>query len=118
MKYSEGFWERLRGRRYRRSFVAANVRVQIAAQLLALRTSRRKSQEQLADEMGMNQATISLMERPDYGKYNIQTLMRYADVYDVALDVRFVPVRDLVKRILNQSPDEMSPASFDDERKA
>jgi transcriptional regulator with XRE-family HTH domain len=114
-KSNEGFWQRLRRRRYRRAFLDSNIGVQIAAQLVALRISRAKSQEKLAKEIGMNQATISQMEKPDYRKYNTKTLMRFADFYDVALDVRFVSVKEHIKRILNQSPDAMAPAAFRDE---
>ena len=115
---NEGFWKRLRRRGYRRAFLDSNVGVQIAAQLLALRTSRGNSQDKLAKEIGMNQATISQMEKPEYRRYNIQTLMRFAEFYDVALDVRFVSVREHIKRLLNQSPDSMAPASFVDQQEA
>jgi transcriptional regulator with XRE-family HTH domain len=111
---SDGLWKRLQRVAYRRAFVAANVGVQIAAQLLALRTAHGKSQEKVAEEIGMNQARISLMEKPDYQKYNIQTLMRFAKYYDVALDVRFVPIRNYVTAILNRTPGDMAPASFDE----
>jgi transcriptional regulator with XRE-family HTH domain len=113
MKFSKGLRSRLQKPSYRRSFVAATVGVQIAAQLYALRTNREKSQEKLAEEIGINQSTISQMEKPEYRKYNIKTLIRYAQYYDVALDVRFVSIRDHVKRILNQTPDSMAPAAFD-----
>ena len=105
--------KRLRNLRYRRSFMASNVGVQIATQLHALRTSRGLSQEKLAEEIGMNQARISLMERPEYRRYNIQTLVRFAEFYDVALDVRFVSIKDHVNRILTQSASDLAPSSFE-----
>ncbi len=105
--------KRLRNLRYRRAFMASNVGVQIATQLHALRTSRGLSQEKLAEEIGMNQARISLMERPDYQRYNIQTLVRFAEFYDVALDVRLVSIKDHVNRILNQSASDLAPSSFE-----
>jgi len=106
--------KRLEKLRYRQAFMASNVGVQIAAQLHALRTSRDLSQEKLAEEIDMNQARISLMEKPDYQNYNIKTLKRFAEFYDVALDVRFVPIRDHVNRIINQSPKDMSPEPFEE----
>jgi len=105
--------ERLQRVRYRRAFMSSNVGVQIAAQLYALRLSRNLSQEKLEEEIGMNQARISLMEKPDYQKYNIKTLKRFAEFYDVALDVRFVSIKDHVKRITNQSPEDMAPEPFE-----
>src|SRR5271166_1756811 len=104
--------KRLEKLRYRRAFMASNVGVQIAAQLHALRTSRDLSQEKLAEEIDMNQARISLMERPDYQNYNVKTLKRFAEFYDVALDVRFVPIRDHVYS--NQSPKDMAPEPFEE----
>ncbi len=62
----------------------------------------------------MNQARISLMEKPDYQNYNIKTLKRFAEFYDVALDVRFVQIRDHVNRIINQSPKDMAPEPFEE----
>lgn len=105
--------ERLQRVRYRRAFMSSNVGVQIAAQLHALRLSRSLSQEKLEEEIGMNQARISLMEKPDYQKYNIKTLKRFAEFYDVALDVRFVSIKGHVNRIINQSPEDMAPEPFE-----
>jgi len=114
-KSKEGLLKRLQRRAYRRAFVAANVGVQIAAQLYALRTNRKLSQERLAEEIGMNQARISLMEKPEYQNYNIKTLKRFAEFYDVALDVRFVSVKDHVSRIISQSSQDLAPIAFEEE---
>jgi transcriptional regulator with XRE-family HTH domain len=111
-KSNKSLTAKLHRPKYRDAFIAANVGVQIASQLHALRTSRGKSQDKLADEMEMNQATISLMEKPDYRKYNIGTLIRFAQHYKVALDVRFVSLVDHLKRILNETPDSLAPPPF------
>jgi transcriptional regulator with XRE-family HTH domain len=112
MNSIENLLTKLQRPRYRDAFIAANIGVQIATQLRALRTNRGKSQDKLADEMDMNQATISLMEKPDYGRYNIGTLIRFAQHYKVALDIRFVSMTDYVHRVLNQTPDSMAPPPF------
>jgi transcriptional regulator with XRE-family HTH domain len=114
MNSEERLLKKLLRPRYRDAFIAANVGVQIATQLHALRISRRKSQDKLADDIGMNQATISQMEKPEYRKYNIGSLIRFAQYYKVALDVRFVSITDHVKRILNQTSDALVPPSFDE----
>jgi transcriptional regulator with XRE-family HTH domain len=44
----------------------------------------------------MSQPRISEIERPGERKLNIETLLRLAEAFDVALDVRFVTFRDLV----------------------
>lgn len=113
LKTREHLLKRLENRRYRQAFVDANVGVQIAAQLHALRISRELSQEKLESEIDMNQARISLMEKPDYQKYNIKTLKRFAKFYDVALDVRFVAIREYMKRLLDQSPKDLAPEAFE-----
>ena len=112
MNLIKNLWKNYQRPRYRDAFIAANVGVQIATQLRALRTSRGKSQERLADEIGMNQATISLMEKPDYRKYNIGTLIRFAQHYKVALDIRFVSIADYLQKVLNQTPDSIAPPPF------
>ena len=82
------------------------------------RVSRELSPETLESEIDMNQARISLMEKSDYQKYTIKTSKRFAKFYDVALDVRFVAIRESVKRLLDQSPKDLAPeplkSIFDD----
>jgi transcriptional regulator with XRE-family HTH domain len=114
----EGLWGKLRRLRFRRAFIDSNVGVQIAAQLYALRESRKLSQEKLAELIGMGQARISLLEDANYQRYNIKTLKRLAAFYDVALDVRFVPFKEFINRIINQTPRDMAPPSFDEEMAA
>jgi len=112
MNSNNPLWKKLLRPKYRDAFIAANVGVQIASQLHALRTSRGKSQDKLADEIGMNQATISQMEKPEYRKYNIGSLIRFAQYYKVALDVRFVSITDHVKKILDQTSESLAPPPF------
>jgi transcriptional regulator with XRE-family HTH domain len=113
LKTRENLLKRLEDRKYRQAFVDSNVGVQIAAQLHAMRVSRELSQEKLESEIDMNQARISLMEKPDYQKYNIKTLKRFARFYDVALDVRFIAIREYIKRLLEQSPKDLAPEPFE-----
>lgn len=112
MNTNSRLWTKLQRPKYRDAFIAANVGVQIASQLHTLRTSRGKSQDKLADEIGMNQATISQMEKPEYRKYNIGSLIRFAQYYKVALDVRFVSITDHVKKILDQTSESLAPPPF------
>jgi transcriptional regulator with XRE-family HTH domain len=51
--------------------------------------------------VGMPQTAISRLESSNYGKPTITTLRRMARVYDVGLDVRFVPFGQLVDRLSN-----------------
>src|SRR5438132_949996 len=65
-------------------------------QCRALRESREWTQPQLAEAAGMSQPRISEMERPGERKPNLETLLRLASAFDVALQVRFVPFSELV----------------------
>lgn len=71
----------------------------LAYQLRAMREAREWSQEQLAAQVGMPQTAISRLESSNYGKATITTLKRMAKVYDVALEVCFVPFSKFVDRI-------------------
>jgi transcriptional regulator with XRE-family HTH domain len=104
---------KLKNVRYRRAFADANVGARIASQLQSLRKSRGLNQEKLAEELGMAQARISLMERPDYQAYSVRTLKRIAAYFDVALLVEFVSFTKLVDRIMEQSAEDQSPPSFE-----
>src|SRR5271155_458034 len=112
MNLTRSLWKKLQRPKYRDAFIAANVGVQVSSQLHELRISRGESQEKLADEIGMNQSTISQMEQPDYQNYNIGTLIRFAQHYRVALDVRFVSLVDHVRRIVDQTPESLAPPPF------
>jgi transcriptional regulator with XRE-family HTH domain len=65
-------------------------------QCRALRESYGWTQPQLADAAGMSQPRISEIERPGERKLNLETLLRLASAFDVALQVRFVTFEKLV----------------------
>lgn len=109
---NNSLWKKLQRPKYRDAFIAENVGVQIASELRSLRTSRGKSQDQLAADINMNQATISQMENPEYRKYNIGSLIRFAQYYKVALDVRFVSLVDYVRRVATETPQALVPSGF------
>src|SRR6266481_3464793 len=88
-----------RGPEARARFVESHINKGISYQLRAMREARDWSQEELASQVGMPQTAISRLESSNYGKSTITTLKRMATVYDVALEVRFVPFSKLVNRI-------------------
>lgn len=94
-------------------FVSQHISTNIAAQLYSMREDRRWTQKDLADKAGMAQSRISLLEDPDYGKYNIETLKRFASTFDVALIVRFVKFSELVHWFADVSPDDLAVYEFD-----
>jgi transcriptional regulator with XRE-family HTH domain len=86
----------LREKEYRDAFVASQIRIGLPMQCRALRESREWTQPQLAEAAGMSQPRISEIERPGERKLNLETLLRLASAFDVALQVRFVPFSQLV----------------------
>lgn len=88
--------EQLSGKEYRDAFVGAQIRVGLPMQCRALRESRGWTQPQLAEAAGMSQPRISEIERPGERKLNLETLLRLASAFDVALQVRFVPFSTFV----------------------
>lgn len=85
-----------RGKLSRSKLVESHLRKAIAFQLRALRDREQWSQQHLAEAAGMTQNAISRLESPSYGKHTITTLKRMAEVFDVALVVRFVPFSQFI----------------------
>jgi transcriptional regulator with XRE-family HTH domain len=88
--------EQLKNKEYRDAFVASQLRIGLPMQCRALRESRELTQPQLAEAAGMSQPRISEIERPGERKPNLDTLLRLASAFDVALQVRFVPFSKLI----------------------
>jgi transcriptional regulator with XRE-family HTH domain len=86
----------LRDKRYRHAFVKSQLRIGLPLMCRALRESRGWTQPELAKEAGMSQPRISEIERPGERNLNLETLLRLAEAYDVALQVSFVPFRKFV----------------------
>lgn len=88
---------RLRDKAVRDAFVASEVETLLPFQIRAMRQERGWSQQELAARAGMRQARISVLENPSYeGAINVQTLVKLASAFDVALVVRFAPFSELV----------------------
>jgi transcriptional regulator with XRE-family HTH domain len=86
----------LQDKEYRDAYVASQVRISLPLQTRALRKGREWSQPDLAVAAGMTQPRISELETPGGRKLTIETLLRLASAFDVALQVRFVPYSELV----------------------
>lgn len=86
----------LRDKEYRDAFMASQLRISLPMQCRALRESREWTQPQLAEKASMSQPRISEIERPGERRLNLETLLRLASAFDVALQVRFVPFSQLV----------------------
>jgi transcriptional regulator with XRE-family HTH domain len=100
---------------FRDAYVASRIKKDISLQIRTLRNEKGWSQKDLAEMTGMAQARISLMENPDYGKFNTETLKRIAKAFDVALIVRFAPFSELISWSENLSPTSFNFLSFENE---
>ena len=107
--------KKLKDREFRHAYVAARIKKDVALQIRILRTKKNWSQKQLAEAVKMAQARISLMENPNYGKFNTETLKRLAKTFDVALIVRFAPFSELTDWSERLSEETFNVASFSEE---
>lgn len=109
-------FEKFRSRKRRRIFAEQDLGSTVAAQIYALRQQHNKmTQEKLAQETEMSQARISVLENPNYRKFNVGTLQRIAAAFDVALVVRFVSFGELLDWTVTGSQKTLAPPSFDEE---
>lgn len=74
---------------YRRAYVDEFLNSYLATQIQVLREQRGWSQERLAQEAGMKQSRISLLENVGYSSWSISTLKRLAEAFDLTIRVSF-----------------------------
>jgi transcriptional regulator with XRE-family HTH domain len=107
--------QRLQRKAYRRAYLAQHVRRGIAYQIRALRDQKAWKQGAFAKLLGKPQSVAHRLEDPDYGKYTLQTLLEVANVFDVALEVRFISYSSFVRNTRDVSIGSMQVPSFDDD---
>lgn len=107
----------MKDKTYRDAYVVSQIRTALPFQLRALRTSRKWSQEYLAEKAGMAQPRISDLEQPTGRMPNLDTLCRIASACDVAFEVRFVPFSELIDRSEHFDPEHFRVPTFDQEIK-
>jgi transcriptional regulator with XRE-family HTH domain len=108
-------WEKLQRKPYRHAYLAEHVRRGIAYQIRALRDQRKWKQGAFAKLLGKPQSVVSRLEDPDYGKMTVQTLLEVANIFDVALEVRFVPYSTFVYSTRDVSMTSMQVPEFKDD---
>lgn len=82
---------------YRHAYAEESLNLSIATQIKVLREQRGFTQQRLAKEADMKQSMISRYENINYSSWSINTLRKFAEAFDVFLDVRFRSFRDLVE---------------------
>jgi transcriptional regulator with XRE-family HTH domain len=110
----KNIWQRLKSSlEFRNSYKAEHARSGVAYQIKAMREARHWNQADLAKKMGCAQSNIARLENPDYGKFNVQSLLAVADAFDVWLSIQFVPFSTGLRRTENRSTDALNVVSFD-----
>jgi transcriptional regulator with XRE-family HTH domain len=106
---------KLKRKSYRDAYVGEHVKTSLPFQIRTLREQRGLSQRDLGEKTGMRQNAISRLEKPDYGSLSVNTLLRLASAFDVALLIKFVPFRKLLDEFSDLSTEALEVSSFDDE---
>jgi transcriptional regulator with XRE-family HTH domain len=115
MNTLRGLWEKLRNRKYRAQFVAAQLKRAIPFQIQTLMKQKNFSQERLAKESGLTQGVISRAANPDYGNLTLNTIIKIAAGLDVAFVGKFVPFSELGNWFTNLSEEAVRVKSFEEE---
>jgi transcriptional regulator with XRE-family HTH domain len=115
MNTLRALWQKLRNRKYRAQFVAAQVKRGIPFQIQTLMKHKNFSQEKLAKESGLTQGVISRAANPDYGNLTLNTIIKIAAGLDVAFVGKFVPFSELSKWFANLSEETVQVKSFEEE---
>lgn len=108
-------FEKLRGRAYRHAYMAEHLRRGIAYQIRALRDQRGWNQGAFSKALEKPQSVVCRLEDPSYGKVTVQTLLEVAKLFDVALQVSFVPYTTFLQATRDTTVKSMTVASFEDE---
>ncbi len=91
MNWISARWKKLRDKKYREEFVAAQAKRAIPFQIRALMRKKGISQQQLAERSGLTQGVISRAANPTYGRLTLNTILRVAAGFDMAFIGIFVP---------------------------
>ncbi|MGA1998844.1 MAG: helix-turn-helix transcriptional regulator [Terriglobales bacterium] len=97
---------------YRHSYAEECLNTMIATQIKVLREQRGMTQERLADETGMRQPRIPLLEDSNYSNWTINTLKRFAKAFDVALSVKFETFSKLIHDFENLGRESLQRPRF------
>lgn len=110
-------WTQFADREYRQGYAEGHVGDFLATQLRSMRFTRGLSQVDLAKLAHTNQPQISAWEGSCEG-INLSSLHRLADVFDVALIVKFAPFSALAREALMVPADRNVPSYVDDSAEA
>jgi transcriptional regulator with XRE-family HTH domain len=118
MSNRQTLWIKLSDPEYRNAFVSSNVAARIAVRIHNLRHKLGWTQTKLAEQTGMKQARISVLEQADYENFSFNTLKRIAAAFNVAVIIDFVSFPDFLKWNGGIDSESVAPQSFDESQKA
>lgn len=107
--------EKLTSPAYRDAFISEEIDIGLPMQLRAMREARGWNQKYVATKMDTKQPRFSLMEKPGYGNFSLNTLKRLASIFNVGLIVSFVPYSEMIDFVEGFGPKRLSIPSFADE---
>jgi len=107
--------EKLTDPTYREAFISEEIDVGIPMQLRAMREKRGWNQKYIAEKMDTKQPRFSLMEKPGYGNFSLNTLKKLASIFNVGLIVSFVPYSEMINFVDGFGPQRLSIPSFAEE---
>jgi len=99
----------------RHYLVESQIRQGLPLQLRAMREGRGWTQEVLAKKLGTTQNAISRLENPRTGQPAIATLKRIAEVFDVALIVKFAPFSEFIDSLAGLSDKSVSVPGYEED---
>jgi transcriptional regulator with XRE-family HTH domain len=82
---------------YRHAYMESTIEQGIAWQIRINRERRQMSQRDLASKIGSRQSAISRAEDTSYGRHRLETLVKIANAFDCALQVKLIPYSSLAR---------------------
>jgi transcriptional regulator with XRE-family HTH domain len=102
-------------RRDRESYLRSTLNTLIPSQIKALRLREPWTQKELGEAAGMLQARVSASEKPGAVAFALETLIRYAAAFKVGLQVRFVPLSEMLEWENSYSQDKFKVTKIEDD---
>lgn len=87
----------------------------IATQIRTLREQRGWTQQKLAEEAGMKQERISVLEDVNYSSWTAKVLRRLAQAFDLRLTIKFEEFNTFFKDFEGVKPELLKRRSFEDD---
>lgn len=100
---------------YRHNYMESAIEQGVAWQIKINREKRCLSQTDLARRIGSKQSAISRAEDTTYGRHRLETLVKIANAFDCALQIKFIPYSKLAKDSADLTPAALYAKSYEEE---